>query len=159
MKIKIHHTVQTCNSCTSRLNVCQCLVLQAHIGNMSKNRPSASMTHAVCELTPRPFVRSSMHPCPGNVVATGRVVVCYAQAVSAGIKCRHCTYVRVYNELDAKIFSHKRIISPQRKTGCLQWNISALFVKDISLVRDTLSLVMERAHPLMIKLLLMRPIL
>ena len=89
-----------------------------------------------------------MHPC-----------IYYAQAVSAGIRCRHCTYVRVYNELDAKIFSHKRIFSPQRKKWCLQWNINALVVKDISLVRDTLSLAKERAHPLMLKLLLMRPIL
>ena len=36
-----------------------------------------------------------MHLCPGKWVATGLAVVCYARtanAFSAGIKCRHCTY-------------------------------------------------------------------
>ena len=34
-----------------------------------------------------------MHPCPGNCVAIGLAVVCYAWAThvfSAGTKCRHC---------------------------------------------------------------------
>ena len=33
-------TVKTFNSCTSRPNVCQCLVVQIHIDNKSKNKPS-----------------------------------------------------------------------------------------------------------------------
>ena len=60
---------------------------------MSNNRPSTSMTHVPCESKLRSFVRSSMHLCPGNVVAIGRAVVYYARAAhtfSAGIKCRHC---------------------------------------------------------------------
>ena len=42
----------------------------------------------------RSVVSSSMHPCPENWVAIGRVVVNYARAartLSAEIKCRHCT--------------------------------------------------------------------
>ena len=91
----LFHTVQTFNSCTSRPDVCQCLVVQRPIDNMSNNRPSTSMTHVACETKLRSFVRSSMHICPGNVVAIGRAVVYYARAAhifSAGIKCRHCSF-------------------------------------------------------------------
>ena len=45
-------------------------------------------------------VRSSMHPCPGNLVAIGCVVVYYAQAshaFSPGIKCLH--WLDVYMHL------------------------------------------------------------
>ena len=52
------------------------------------------MTHVACESKLRSFVRSSMHLCPGNVVAIGRAFVYNARAAhifSAGIKCRHCS--------------------------------------------------------------------
>ena len=50
------------------------------------------MTRLACEFKPRSLVRSSMHPCPWNWVATWIVVVYYARAahtLRAGIKCRH----------------------------------------------------------------------
>ena len=40
-----------------------------------------------------------MHPCPGNWVGIGHAVMYYvrsARAFSAGIKCRHCTYIHTY---------------------------------------------------------------
>ena len=51
------------------------------------------MNHIACELK----LLSSMHPCPLNWVAIGRTVVYYARvalAFSAGIKCRHCMFIR-----------------------------------------------------------------
>ena len=53
------------------------------------------MTNVVCVSNLRwDVMRSSMHPCPGNLVAIGRcAVVNYdrvAQAFSTGIKCWHC---------------------------------------------------------------------
>ena len=60
-------TVQTFNSCTSRLVVCQCLVgQQTPVDNMSKYDPSTSMDRLVCESKSRLHVRPSVHPCPGN---------------------------------------------------------------------------------------------
>ena len=88
-------TVQTFNSCTSRPDVCYCLVVQTPIDNMSKNKLSTSMAHIACESKLHWVLRSSIHPCPVNWVATKRTVVYYAratQAFSAGIKCRHCTF-------------------------------------------------------------------
>ena len=61
-----------------------------------KNKPSTPTTHVACESKLRSVVRSCMHPFPGNLVAIGRAVVyyaCAAYAFSAGIKCRHCTYI------------------------------------------------------------------
>ena len=86
-------TVQTFNSCTSRPDVCHCLVVQIPIDNMSKNNQSTSMTHVACESKLRSVVRSFIHPWPWNRVTIGRAVVYYARtayAFSAGIKCRHC---------------------------------------------------------------------
>ena len=54
------------------------------------------MAHVAYESMLRPVVRLFMHPCPGNRVVIGRAVVYYARtahAYSAGIKCRHCTYL------------------------------------------------------------------
>ena len=71
------YRVHTFNSCTSRPDVYQCLVLQTPIGNMFRNMPSK-------------------HPCPRNSVAIGRAVVYYARAAHAfttGIKCWHCMCV------------------------------------------------------------------
>ena len=51
------------------------------------------MTHVPFKSKLLSFVRSSMHPCPGNCVAMGHAFVYYdqaAQAFTAGIKCRHC---------------------------------------------------------------------
>ena len=63
-----------------------------------KNKPSTPTTYMYvsCYSKLRSVVRSCMHPFPGNLVAIGRAVVCYAWAAyvfSAGIKCRHCTYI------------------------------------------------------------------
>ena len=56
-----YSTVQTFNSCTSRPDVCHCLVVQIPIDNMSKNNPSTSMTHVACESKLRSVVRSFIH--------------------------------------------------------------------------------------------------
>ena len=50
-----------------------------------------------CEPKLRSVVRSDVHQCPRNWMEIGRAVVYYAwsdQALSAGIKCRHCTLSR-----------------------------------------------------------------
>ena len=80
----------------SRPDVYQCLVVRSAMLNMSKNKPGTSMTHVARESKLCSVVRSSMHPCPQHWVAIGRVVVYYARAshsFSAGIKCRHCSYI------------------------------------------------------------------
>ena len=62
------------------------------IDSMSKLKPSTLMTHIACELKLRSVLRLSMHPCPGNHVTIGCVVVYYtwdANAFSAGIECRY----------------------------------------------------------------------
>ena len=46
-----------------------------------------------------------MHPCQGIWVAFGREVVYFTQAdheFSAGIKCRHCTYITGKNKVMLK---------------------------------------------------------
>ena len=81
-------TIQTFNSCTSGPDVCQCMVVQIPMHNMSENRPSTSMTHVACELKLRSVARLYVHPCHGNWVAVGRSVVFYARAahaISAGL--------------------------------------------------------------------------
>ena len=95
-EIGINAVVQISNSCTSRPDVCQCLVVQTPIDNMSKNRPRTSNGPSSL----RSYVRSSMHLCPENWVAIGHEVENYArdaQAFSVGIKCRHCIYGWVSN--------------------------------------------------------------
>ena len=94
-------TVQTFNSCTSRPDVCQCLVVQTPMDSMSRTTSSMPMTHVTlaCESKLRSIVRSSVHPRPGNWVAIGNAVVYYvraARAFSAGIKCWHCSLVAKY---------------------------------------------------------------
>ena len=77
-------TVQTFKSCTSQPDVCQCLVVKTPIENISKAK----------HINGESKLRFSMPPCPGNWVAIGRAVVYYAraaQALSAGIKWRHCS--------------------------------------------------------------------
>ena len=59
-------TVQTFNSCISRPGVCQCLVVQTFMDNMSKNKPRISMTHIACKSMLLSVVRSSMYLRPGN---------------------------------------------------------------------------------------------
>ena len=61
------YTVQLFNSCTSRLDFCQCLVVQIPMDNMSTNMPSTSMTHVATESKLRSVVCPSMHPCQGNL--------------------------------------------------------------------------------------------
>ena len=88
------HTVLTSNSCTSRPDGRQCLVVQTPLHNISKHKPSTSTTHVACESELRSVVRSSMHPCPENWVTIGRAVVYNlrtAHAFNAGIKCQHCS--------------------------------------------------------------------
>ena len=66
--------------------------------NMSKrNKLSTVMPHVACESKLRTVVRSSVHPCPGDLVATGRAVVYdapVAQAFSAGnvVTVKMCAY-------------------------------------------------------------------
>ena len=57
-------TVQTFDSCTSRLDLCYCLVVQTPLDNMSKNKPSTSMANITCESKLRSVLRSCIHPCP-----------------------------------------------------------------------------------------------
>ena len=45
-----------------------------------QNKLSSSMTHVACQSKLRLVVRSSLHPCPENLVAKGRAVVYYAWA-------------------------------------------------------------------------------
>ena len=59
-------TVQTFDFCTTRPDVCQGLVVQTPIDNMSNNKMHTLMTHLGCESKLRPVVRSSLHPCSGN---------------------------------------------------------------------------------------------
>ena len=81
-------TVQTFNSCASRPDVCQCLVVQTLIYNTDPCSLQIKATLS-CE------VRSLWsHPCPDNWVAVGCVGMYYARAapaLSTGIKCRHCS--------------------------------------------------------------------
>ena len=71
-------TEKTFNSCTSQPDNYQCLVVQTLMDNMSKNKPSTPMAHVACESKLCLVMRSSMHPCQGNSVAIGRVVMYYA---------------------------------------------------------------------------------
>ena len=88
------YTVQTFNSCTSQPDVCQCLVKQTHKDNTSKNKPSIWITHIAYISKLRLVVRSSM-PMGGNR-GCGWVLCRAAQAFSAGILCRHCTFVVLF---------------------------------------------------------------
>ena len=56
-------TVETFKFCTSRpiVHVCQCLVVQIPIDNMSKYQRSTPMTHVACKSKLRSLVRC--HPC------------------------------------------------------------------------------------------------
>ena len=57
--------------------------------------PNTPMIHLACEFNLRSEVRSSMHTCSGNYLAIGSAAVYYAgaaQAFSAGIRCRHCSF-------------------------------------------------------------------
>ena len=87
-------TVQAFTSCTSRPDVCKCMVVQKLMDMMSIIKPSTSMAHVVSVSKLRwDVMRLSMHPCPGNWMTIGRTVVFYARAThafSAGIRCLHC---------------------------------------------------------------------
>ena len=94
-----HDTVQIFNSCTSQPDVCQCLVVQTPMKNMSRNKPNTSMKHVACELKLGSVVRSYIRPCQGKLGrgAIRRAVVDSARAAhafSAGIKSRHCMTLR-----------------------------------------------------------------
>ena len=54
-------TVQAFNSYSSRLDVCQCLVVQTPTDNMSKNMPSSFISHVACEYELWSVVRSSIY--------------------------------------------------------------------------------------------------
>ena len=91
-------SVQSFNSCTSRPDASDWLY--KHPGTTSqRNKPSTSKSHVACKSKLLSVVSSSMHPCPGNRVATRRAVVYYvrtAHAFSAEIECQHCTYACMY---------------------------------------------------------------
>ena len=65
------------------------------------------MTHLACKSKLRlSYVMSYMHPCPGNWVAIGHVVVYFARsahAFSAGIKCQHCMCRHSTSALHARV--------------------------------------------------------
>ena len=88
------YTVQTFNSCTSQPDVCQCLVEQPPKDNTSKNKPSIWITHIAYISKLRLVMRSSM-PMGGNR-GCGWVLCRAAQAFSAGIICRHRTFVVLF---------------------------------------------------------------
>ena len=69
-------TVQIFNSCTSRPDVCHCLVVQTSMNNMSRKKPNTSMKHAACEPKLGSVVTSYIRPCQeklGGNQACGRV--------------------------------------------------------------------------------------
>ena len=83
------HTVQTFYACTSRTDICQCLVVQKNMDNISKNE------HINDPCILRSKVPVKLHPCQGNWAAIVRAIGYYARAAhafSAGIKCRYCMY-------------------------------------------------------------------
>ena len=83
--------IQFSHQSTGRLRVPGCT--HGHQGNMSKNKPNILIFHVVCKSKLRSVVRSSMHPWSANMV-TIEMVMHYARtvhALTAGIKCRHCT--------------------------------------------------------------------
>ena len=91
-------TVQTFNSCTSRLDVSQCLVVQTPKGNMSENDPKTSMTYVACDLKLRFVVKSSIS---GIWVKSGArscimpgMPAHLVQQLNVGTVCMNvCTYV------------------------------------------------------------------
>ena len=58
----LYGIVHTFNSCTGRLDICQCLVVQTIMGNMSKIKPNKALAHVACESNIHSVVRSSIHP-------------------------------------------------------------------------------------------------
>ena len=88
-------TVQTFNSCTSRPYICQCLVVQTPMDDMSKteaNHINDSRSLQIKATFSCGVWDVWLHPCLGNSVQIGRPVVYYARAAHAfseGIKCRH----------------------------------------------------------------------
>ena len=68
-------TVQTLNVCTSRPDICQCLVVQSPMDSMSKYGKRINYKHSLRIKDTFSCHGSSRHPCPGNWVATGRAVV------------------------------------------------------------------------------------
>ena len=78
-------------------DVCQCLVVQTPMDDLSKNKPSTSMIHTACKSKLCTVVWSQMHPCSGNWVAIRHAVVYYvwaSHAYSAGTKCWFCSALR-----------------------------------------------------------------
>ena len=91
--------IQFLHQSTGRLPVPGC---ETPMDNVSKNKPSTSVTHVACESRLLSIERLSMSLCPGNWVAIGSAVVYHAQAshvFSAGIMCRHCRRASVGNLL------------------------------------------------------------
>ena len=71
-------TVQTFNYCTSRPDVCQCLVVKKAMLSCQENNRHPSKTHVACESKLRSVIRSATHPSQGNCVAIWHTVVYYA---------------------------------------------------------------------------------
>ena len=79
--ILLRSTVQTCNSCTSGPDLCQCLVVRKPMENAKHINDRHSLWGHLCIYT------------QGTWLQLGRAVVYYtwaAHAFSAGIKCWHC---------------------------------------------------------------------
>ena len=60
-------TVQTFNSCTSRPDVCQCLVVRTPMYNTSRNTSNTLMKHVACKSKLGSVVRSYIRPCQGKL--------------------------------------------------------------------------------------------
>ena len=97
------------NSCPSRPDVYQCLVVQTSLHNISEKKPSTSKTHVACNSKLRSVVRSSMHLCQGNWVAIMCAAVYYSRAVHAlgtRIRCCHCTCRSESARSDLNVVTH-----------------------------------------------------
>ena len=69
------------------------------------NKLNPSMTEEACKSKLRSVVCSFMHPSPGNWVEVRRTVVYYTRALSAGIKCLHCSWLIIQFHINESGFA------------------------------------------------------
>ena len=90
VNLMLYNAVRTCNSCTSRPDVCQCLVVQTSIDKMS-NKPNTFLTNVADESKLRSV---NVRDLWSDSSPVNWVPMNYAHAFSVGIKSRHCTCVK-----------------------------------------------------------------
>ena len=90
---KIPTTVQIFKFCTSRPDVCQCLVVNTPMDNMTENKKNTSMTHVACASKLRSVVMSGTRKL-GVKRACGRVFI---------PGCPH-NYLHLFLMISAKMF-------------------------------------------------------